>query len=192
MYEVSIIERTKGFFKESIEVIKNGDILVKECIKNKFPLADIAITFRDEYLIRKMYRFFSNISETSFEERNKIIKKLQNEKIIESIIIAIDRIDLEDKVDYYSKLIILLCREEIDVNLFHRCCKILENYSYDDVSNFSRKESYNIVDGDDVIAFSMGLLQNKPQGKGTPISALGLTELVLSKAGEIFLKLNNM
>ncbi len=201
MFEISIIERTKHFFKEGIEIIKNSDILIEETLKSKYPLIDIISTFRDEYLIRKLIKFFKNISNLSPEEKNKIIKKLQNENVVERVIIAVDRIDTEDKIDYYFKLVKMLCNEEIDTILFYRCCKILENYSYYDINSFSRKSNYSISNEEDILAFSMGLLQNKPQGglrsdnRGgmlrQPISVLGMSELVLSKAGEIFLKLNN-
>lgn len=194
----SIIEKVTEVFNTVTEVVKNSDVFVKEVIKEKIPGIGIASTFRDEYLVRKLVRFLEDISALPSEKKRKIISKLQDEngelknKFKERIVIALDRIDLEEKIDYYSKLVIMFCNEEINESLFYRCCKILENYSYYDICNFSQKESYNIVTEDDVIVFSMGLLQNKPQGKGTPITALGSTELVLSKAGEIFLKLNNI
>ena len=191
MFEISIIERTKQFFKEGIEIIKNSDILIEETLKSKYPLIDIMSTFRDEYLIRKLVKFFKNISNLSPEEKDKIIKKLQNENVVERVIIAIDRIDTEDKIDYYFKLVKMLCNKEIDTILFYRCYKILENYSYYDLIDFKSKRVYSLDNKDDVIKFSIGLLQNpSPRiGRGWERNSLGFG-LTVSEAGKVFIKLN--
>lgn len=193
----NIIEKVKDLLDEGTEIIKCYDVLAEEVIKEKLPVVGIAFTFRDEYLVRKLVKFLEDISTLPTEKKGKVISKLQDKngelknKFKERIIIALDRIDLEEKITYYSKLVIMFCNEEINESLFYRCCKILENYSCYDLISFKEKEKYNFESKDDILYFSIGLLQNISQGENLGgVSLVKLTELTLSDAGNIFLKLN--
>lgn len=179
-------------FDEGIEVLENGDVLIEEVVKDKLPVVGIVFTFRDEYLVRKLVKFLKNISILPFEKKNKIINKLQgkNGKLKEKIVIALDRIDLEEKIDYYSKLVIMFCSEEINESLFYRCCKILENYSYYDLVDFQEKNEYSLDNENDSIKYSMGLLQNVSGKLGSYQRTSVGFELQISHAGRIFIELN--
>lgn len=177
-------EEAKEYLGSGLEIA--GDI------SNFFKVVKFFNSFKERFLVKKIENFFKDINEIPIEKINKLVEKceISKEKFTEHLIVIIDRLESEEKINYFSKLFILFATTDMDKQLYFRCCKILENYSYYDLSSFVEKEVYSIECNEDAIAFSMGLLQYKPVVAGEIMSAKDSNELILNEAGKIFQKLN--
>lgn len=149
-------------------------------------------SFKERFLIKKIERFLENVGGLSLDEINNLIEKCQEtkEKFTNQLIVTIDRLESEEKIDYLAELFIMFAKNKLDKRLYFRCCKVLDNYSYLDLKNFQRKNKYYMTENEDAIALLMGLLKNLPPVKEEPINAIKMSELILTEAGEVFLKLN--
>lgn len=177
-------EEVKDFVKFGNEISEDLSKIIK--------VVKFYNEFKERRLVKKIEQFLKNTNTLSLDEVNNLIEKceLTKEKFIEHLIVTIDRLESEEKVNYFSKLFILFATTNMEKQLYFRCCKILDNYSYYDLVNFKEKEEYNFENKDDILYFSIGLLQNISQGKNSGISLKKLAELTLSDAGNVFLELN--
>lgn len=178
--------------EEIRDVIKEGTVAISD-FSSIVKTIQFYNKLKERFLIKKIDLFLRNTDNLSIEEINKLVKKCQisKEKFTEQLIITIDKLESEEKVNYFSKLFILFATTDMDKQLYFRCCKILENYSYYDLIDFKSKRMYSLDNEDDVIKFSIGLLQNpSPRiGRGWERNSLGFG-LTISEAGKIFIKLN--
>lgn len=179
-------EEIRELMGEGIEVFKDGSKV--------YNFIKIYNSFKERFLIKKIERFLKNTESLSSNEIIELMEKCEQskEKFIEQLIIMIDRLESEEKVEYFSKLFMLFAKKEIEKTLYFRYCKILENNSYYDIVSFSKEDIYSIEKDKDMVAFSMKLLQERPKIKGELISAELSNRLVLSEAGKVFLKLNEL
>lgn len=178
--------------EEIRELVEEGMVVFSD-FNNTVKIIQVYNKFKERTLIKKIDLFLRNVDNLSLQEINELLEKCQKskEKFTEQLIIMIDRLESEEKVNYFSKLFILFATTNMNKQLYFRCCKILENYSYYDLIDFKSKRMYSLDNEDDVIKFSIGLLQNpSPRiGRGWERNSLGFG-LIISEAGKIFIKLN--
>ena len=142
--------------------------------------------------MKKIEKFLKRTDNLTVGEINNLVKKCQEskEKFTGQLIITIDRLESEEKIDYLAELFIMFAKEEIDKKLYFRCCKALDNSSYYDIADFKEKKFYSNGNDEDIIYFSIGLLRNQKPVQQNVVRVGGLMYFEISETGEIFLKLN--
>lgn len=122
----------------------------------------IAISVRDRLFIKKLLIFLNKVKEVSFEERLKMVAKIQNsgkeqEKIGEKLLYIIDKCDDSEKAKMIGKLFVAFLREEIDLDSFLRASNIVNNLLVDDIKHFVNNRWYYAKANDIRLYIPLGL-----------------------------------
>lgn len=189
-YDVIPVEK-----KCEIEAFLESAFEIGKDLINKIPVLPEIIkggsSFRDKVLLKKIYSFLQGINSVSKEEVKSFFEKDIN-NFSEKLLIILDKIDFEEKIEYLSFLFKMLMKDEIDNKLFFRTCKILDSISYADLELLETKEKYDFSNENDILFYGYGVLENKKQPKDGSVQVNKLGMLELSPVGEILLKIKNL
>jgi len=133
-----------AFIQEALDVgldqfIK--DPLVKEIpiVKWIFTLKEVAMSVRDFFLIKKIFRFINELDKITGDEKSAFIKRIEK-KIGEKdhgeyILIVLDRYDHVDKATFLSKIFCAYVMEEITADEFFRISTSIDQAYIEDLRN---------------------------------------------------------
>lgn len=169
----------------------------KEVIVSKIPvlpeIIKIVSNFRDKNLLKKIYYFLQGINSVTKEEIKTFFKKDAN-NFSEKLLITIDRIDFEEKINYLSRLFEFLISNKIDEILFFKCTKALENLYHKDIIKFKEKyikdKEYSPNDFTFECYKGAGFFEHKKTTDGE-WQGISLGSYVVSDVGNIFLEIIN-
>lgn len=173
-------------FETTKEVIVRNTPVLPEIIK-------IVSNFRDKNLLKKIYSFLQGINSVTKEEIKTFFEKDTN-NFSEKLLITIDRIDFEEKINYLSRLFEFLISNKIDDILFFKCTKALENLYYKDIIKFKEKyikdKEYSANDFTFECYKGAGFFEHKKTTDGE-WQGISLGSYVVSDVGNIFLEIIN-
>ena len=132
-------------------------------------------------------RMDSNLKISAYEVINNFSEKL---------LITIDRIDFEEKINYLSRLFEFLISNKIDEILFFKCTKALENLYHKDIDKFKEKydkdKEYSANDFTFECYKGAGFFEHKKtKNKNGEWQGISLGSYVVSDVGNIFLEIIN-
>ena len=173
-------------FETTKEVIVSNTPVLPEIIK-------IVSNFRDKNLLKKIYSFLQGINSVTKEEIKTFFEKDTN-NFSEKLLITIDRIDFEEKINYLSRLFEFLISNKIDEILFFKCTKALENLYHKDIIKFKEKyikdKEYSSNDFTFECYKGVGLFEHKKSLEdGKEFISLGT--YIVSDVGKVFLEIIN-
>ncbi|MGL6099839.1 MAG: hypothetical protein ACRCZ9_00345 [Fusobacteriaceae bacterium] len=178
------IKEAKDFVGEDIyKIIEQIGIL--EFVKDAFPVISTTWSFYQKIQMKKLEKFVKGI----YGNENINFEYKITKDFIEKLYIVIDRIDYCEKIMYLTELYSMLTNDEITNSEFFRGCKILENTSIMDITDFYRKDTYQIAIDNGGLYQMLGFLESQSPEKGKVISLGDMGSLKLSKMGEVFLKI---
>lgn len=168
------------------DVIIDNIPVVRELMK-------VVNSFRDKVLLKKIYSFLQGINSVSKEEIKSFFEKDIN-NFSEKLLITIDRIDFEEKINYLSRLFEFLISNKIDEILFFKCTKALENLYHKDIDKFKEKydkdKEYSPNDFTFECYKGVGFFEYKKTTDGE-WRGISLGSYVVSDVGNIFLEIIN-
>ena len=168
------------------DVIIDNIPVVRELMK-------VVNSFRDKVLLKKIYSFLQGINSVSKEEIKSFFEKDIN-NFSEKLLITIDRIDFEEKINYLSRLFEFLISNKIDEILFFKCTKALENLYHKDIDKFKEKydkdKEYSPNDFTFECYKGVGFFEHKKTTDGER-RGISLGSYVVSDVGNIFLEIIN-
>lgn len=175
-------EEISEYFDETIEIIGDATKIGK--------IVKIIFDIKNIFFMKKFKKFIKNIDESN--TKKELFFKLEEDpkKFSEKLLIILDNIDFLEKINYLTELFIMYANKDISKKEFFRCCKILESNNYYDIKDFKNKDKFSTINNDDNLFLFMGLLQSSSKVDGTYGGIGHLSELTLSKAGEIFIEIN--
>jgi hypothetical protein len=173
-------------FETTKEVVVSNTPVLPEIIK-------IVSNFRDKNLLKKIYSFLQGINSVTKEEIKTFFEKDTN-NFSEKLLITIDRIDFEEKINYLSRLFEFLISNKIDEILFFKCTKALENLYHKDIIKFKEKyikdKEYSSNDFTFECYKGVGLFEHKKSlENGKEFISLGT--YIVSDVGNVFLEIIN-
>ena len=173
-------------FETTKEVVVSNTPVLPEIIK-------IVSNFRDKNLLKKIYSFLQGINSVTREEIKTFFEKDTN-NFSEKLLITIDRIDFEEKINYLSRLFEFLISNKIDEILFFKCTKALENLYHKDIIKFKEKyikdKEYSSNDFTFECYKGVGLFEHKKSlENGKEFISLGT--YIVSDVGNVFLEIIN-
>ena len=173
-------------FETTKEIVVNNIPILPEIIK-------VVSSFRDKNLLKKIYSFLQGINSVSKEEIKSFFEK-DIDNFSEKLLITIDRIDFEEKINYLSRLFEFLISNRIDEILFFKCIKALENLYHKDIDKFIEKyvkdKEYSPNDFTFECYKGAGFFEHKKTTNGE-WQGISLGSYVVSDVGNVFLEIIN-
>ena len=197
LVEYDIIPEEKRYEIEAgLEAVyETGKDVVAENIPVVSEVIKLVNSFRDKVLLKKIYSFLQGINSVSKEEIKIFFEKDIN-NFSEKLLITIDRIDFEEKINYLSRLFEFLISNKIDEILFFKCTKALENLYHKDIDKFKEKydkdKEYSANDFTfECYKGAVFFEHKKTKDKDGEWQGISLGSYVVSDVGNIFLEIIN-
>lgn len=153
------------------------DALLKDEVIKSIPIVKwidrintVGQSVRDYILLKKVLKFFSQLKDTSIEERSKFIAKIEeneeyNKKVGLAIILILDKLEDFEKPEIIGKLFAANIKGTIDYETFLRLSNLVQNLFLPDLKylkKFNRGELQDYSKQDEL--YLAGFLITQPTG----------------------------
>jgi len=163
---------TNEILEEGIDSFLSDGVLKEiPIIKSFIGFMKLGKSIRDLFLFEKLLRFLFEIKSTTVDERRKLISKLEqeksfNNKVGESLIFLLDRLDSLSKANIIGKLFKALIYGRIDSSTFQRLCFCVDRVYIKDIVELRKIKKGQFVNNEAKnLLYISGLLNRPPLGE---------------------------
>lgn len=164
------INISKDFLEMGLDsLIKDGVLRDIPIFGTLFSLTKIGLTIQDKILFKKIYYFLNELNHLGDEEKREFIEKIESNtkyknKVNESLLLIIERINDYTKSEYIGKLFAATILGKLDYVTFLKLSNIIDKCFCEDLENLIPIFEGKIREVEDIQIdelYNLGLLSNK-------------------------------
>ena len=130
------------------------------------------------FMIKKIKKFLSSLSSISDEEKQSFLVKFDSNesyknKIMERLLILIDRLDDEEKSKIVGSLFRAAIQDKISITEFQKLCNVIDNIYIDELKSFCIFNS-RLITNEDKIVYSESSEYYRNSNSDKYLASLGL------------------
>jgi len=134
-------------------LLKNGVLKDIPIINSIVGIYKLGVSIKDIIFMKKLIRFLSEINDTSIQERQKVIAKMEKDdkygrKVGETILTLLDRLDDLNKANIVGILFKALMKGRFDTFVFQRLCHSIDKVFIDDIQELRAYIRGQYIDND--------------------------------------------